>query len=113
VLDQELHLVGEDLAIREDQVLGLVRHVRRVDELQPGLFRQAVALDAVARAARRDHVHPGVGTAARHRPDVVARQSQVAESPCAIGADVAVAAEQLAVVEGGTWLKARIAIALP
>src|SRR6267142_1415203 len=99
VLDQELHLVREDLAVGQYQVLGLVRHVRGIDELQPGLLRQAVALDAVARAAGGYHVHPGVGAAARHRPDVIARQSQVAESACAIGADVAVAAEQLAIVE--------------
>src|SRR5215467_11669313 len=48
VLDQKLHLVCEDPPVGEDQVLGLVRHVGSVDELQTGLLRKAVALDAVA-----------------------------------------------------------------
>src|SRR6266852_9590268 len=99
VLDQKFHLVRENLPIGENQVLRLVRHVRRVKKLQPRLLRNAVALDSVAGPARRDHVHPRVGAAARYRPDMVSRQPQEAESPSAIRADMAVAAKQLAVVE--------------
>src|SRR5712691_831492 len=99
VLDQNFHLVRENFAVGEDQVLRLVRHVGRVEELQSRLLRHAVALDSVAGPARRDDVHPRVGAAARYRPDMVPRQPQEAESPSAIRADVAVAAKQLAVVE--------------
>src|SRR2546426_6207127 len=101
VLDQKFHLVGENLPIGEDQVLRLVRHIRRVKKLQSRFFRHAVALDSVAGTARRDHVHPRVGAAARYRPDMVPRQPQKAEPPSAIRADMAVAAEQPAGVERG------------
>src|SRR5712691_6843928 len=99
VLDQKFHLVRENLPIGEDQVLRLVRHIGCVEKLQSRFFRHAVALDSVARPARRDHVHPRVGAAARYRPDMVPRQPQEAESPAAIRADMAVAAKKLAVVE--------------
>src|SRR5690349_73261 len=93
VLDQKFHLVGEDLAVGEDQVLRLVGYVRSVDELQPGLLGKTVALDAVAGPARGDDVHPGIGAAARYRPDVISRKPQEAERPRAVRADVAVAAK--------------------
>jgi len=44
VLLQELHLVGENAAVGEDQVLGLVRNVGRIEQLQAGLLRQSVRL---------------------------------------------------------------------
>ena len=65
----------------------------------PGFLGRAVALEAVAVPAGGDHVHPGVPAAARQRGDVVARQPEIVEVPAAIGADLAVAPEQLAVVE--------------
>src|SRR5712691_3491555 len=99
VLLQELHLVGENAAVGEDQVLGLVRNVRRVEQLQAGLLRQAVALVPVAVPAGGDDVHPGVASAARQRRDVVARQPEVAELAAAVRAHVPVAPEQLAVVQ--------------
>src|SRR2546430_11329236 len=99
VLLQELHLVGENAAVGEDQVLGLVRNVGRVEQLQAGLLRQAVALVPVAVPAGGDDVHPGVAPAARQRRDVVARQPEVAELAAAVRAHVAVAPEQLAVVD--------------
>src|SRR5687767_3799569 len=106
VLLEELHLVGEDPAVGEDQVLRLVRHIRRVQQLDARLLRQAIALLAVALAAGRHHVHPGVAPAARQRPDVVARQAEEAVLATAVGAHVAVAAEQLAVVERRHLVKA-------
>src|SRR5262245_45788524 len=99
VLPQELHLVGEDAAVGEDQVFGLVRHVRRVEQLDAGFLGHAVALLAVALPAGRDDVHPGVAAAARRRPDVVARQAEEVVLAAAVRAHVAVAAEQLAVVQ--------------
>src|SRR6185503_1578179 len=47
----------------------------------------------------RDHVHPRVAPAARKRRDVVARQAEVAELAAAVPAHVAVATEELPVVE--------------
>src|SRR5258706_1969255 len=99
VLLQEVHLVGEDAAVGENQVLGLVRDVGRVEKFHAGLLRQAVALAAVAMAAGRDHVHPGVAPAARERLDVVARQAEIAELAAAVAAHVAVAAGELPGVE--------------
>src|SRR6185295_15772653 len=99
VLLQELHLVRQDATVGQDQVFGLVRHVRQVQQFHAGLLGQAVALVPVALSAGGDNVHPGVAPAARQRPDVVPRQAEETEFPCAVGAHVAVAAEQLAVVQ--------------
>src|SRR5262245_21960446 len=79
VLLQELHLVRQDAAIGEDEVLGLVRHVGRVEQLQPALLRQPVPLVPVAVPAGGDHVHPGIAPAAREGRDVIAGEAEVAE----------------------------------
>src|SRR5258706_14244738 len=60
VLLQELHLVGQDAAVGEDQVLRLVRDVRRVKKLHAAFLRQAIALVAVANPAGGDDVSPRV-----------------------------------------------------
>src|SRR3954463_1149619 len=99
VLLQELHLVRKDAAVGEDQVLGLVRHVGRIEELEPALLRQAVPLVAVAVPAGGDHVHPRVASAARERRDVIAGQAEVAELAAAVAAHVAIAAEELPVIQ--------------
>src|SRR5437764_13075472 len=106
VLLQELHLVRQDAAVGEDQVLGLVRDVGGVEELHARLFRQAVPLVAVAVPAGAHHVHPGVPAAARKRRDVVARQAKIVELAAAVGAHVAVAAEELSIVEGRNLVEA-------
>src|SRR4051812_34857809 len=99
VLLQELHLVREDAAVGQDQVLGLVRHVRRIEELEPAFLRQAVSLVAVAVPAGREHVHPRVSAATRERRDVVAGQAEVAELAAAVAAHVAIPAEKLPVIQ--------------
>ena len=58
-----------------------------------------VALAPVAGAAGGDAVHPAVEAAARHRRDVLARQLVEVEAPTAVGADLAVAIEQLRVAQ--------------
>src|SRR5262245_17022807 len=113
VLPQELHLVLQDAAVGEDQVLGLVRHVRRVQQLHPRFLGEAVPLVAVAVAAGGDHVHPGVAAAARQRDDVVARQAEEAVLVAAVAAHVPIAPEQLAVVERRHLVKPLAASALP
>src|SRR5258708_5350531 len=99
MLAQELHLVGEDAAIGEDQELGAVRNVGRVDELHVRLFGSAAAFLLVARAAGRDDVHPMARPAARHREDVVAGEPEGREVAAAECADETVAVEKLAVVQ--------------
>src|SRR5438270_12554999 len=84
VLLQELHLIRQDAAVGEDQVLGLVRDVRRIEELHAAFLRQAVAFMAVAVPAGGHHVHPRVAAAARERRDVVASQAEVVELAGAI-----------------------------
>src|SRR4051812_50135073 len=99
VLLQELHLMGQDAAVGEDGVLGLVRDIGRVEELHASFLRQAVALVPVAVPAGRSHVHPRVAPAARERRDVVARQPEIIELAAAVAAHGPVAAEELAVIE--------------
>ena len=75
VLLEELHLVGKDPPVGQDQVFRLVRHVRGVQQLDAGFLGHAVALVAIALPAGGHHVHPGVAAAARQRADVVARKA--------------------------------------
>ena len=99
MLLQEFHLVHEDPAIGKDQVFGLVRHIRRIQELGARFLGGAVALHAVAMPAGGDHVHPGIPATAGQRLDMVAGQPEVMEIPSAICTQLAVAAEQFAIVE--------------
>ena len=55
---QEIHLVRQDVAVAEYQILRLVRHIGRVDQLHARLFRSTSAFGLVAMAAGGDHVHP-------------------------------------------------------
>ena len=78
-----------------------VRHVGQIHQRHVRLFGKAVALAAVAGAAGGDAVHPGVAAAARGRDDVLARQVVDVEEPAAVGADMAVANEELGVRQRG------------
>jgi hypothetical protein len=71
----------------------------RVNQFHAGLLGLAIALDAIAVAAGRDYVHPMIAAAARQRRDVVAGKAQVSEFSAAIGANMAIAAKQFAIVE--------------
>src|SRR5690606_34829605 len=64
-----------------------------------GLLRRAVALDPIAMTAGSDHIHPSIAATAGYRPDVIPRQTQGMEFAAAVGAEVAVAPEQLAIVQ--------------
>jgi hypothetical protein len=94
---QEVHLVGQDAAPAQDHVLVQAGHVGQVQQAHARFFGQPVALAAVAGAAGGDAVHPAVAAAARHRHDVLARQLVEVEAAAAVGADMAVAHEQLGV----------------
>jgi hypothetical protein len=52
-----------------------VRLDRRVERVHAALLGQVVPLPGVAAAARRDHVGPLVGPAARDRDQVIAGQA--------------------------------------
>jgi hypothetical protein len=56
----------------------------------------------VAGLAGRDHVHPGVDALLGKGDDVLARELVFVEMPTAVGADIAVPREQLAVGEPRT-----------
>jgi DNA-binding beta-propeller fold protein YncE len=113
--EQELHLVGQDAAGRAGSCprAGWARRAGRAGSCAP--LRAAVALVAVAGAAGGDAVHPAVRPAARHRHDVLAGQVVEAEVAAAVGADMAVAHEQLGVGQrravcarrGWAWRRAR------
>jgi len=94
---QKLHLVRQDAAVAQDEVFPQTGHIGRVEQRHVGLLGGAVALAVVAGAAGGDHVHPGVDTVLGKRDDVLARQVFLMEMVAAVGADVAVAGEKLAV----------------
>ncbi len=96
---QKIHLVGEDVAVAKNQVFRLVRHIRRIEKLHAGLFWRAPAFPLIAGTTGGDHVHPRIAPALRNRRDMVARQAGAGQAVATIGADMAVAMEQLAVVE--------------
>src|SRR5258706_13218585 len=112
MLAQELHLVGEDAAVGEDQELGAVGNVGRVDELHVRLFGGAAAFLLIARAAGRDDVHPMVPSAARHGQDVIAGEPEGREVAAAEGADETVAVEKLAVVQWRYLVESLYAVSL-
>lgn len=94
---QKLHLVRQDAAVAQNEVFPQAGHIRRVEQGHVGLLGRAAALAVVAGAAGRDHIHPGVDAVLRKRDDVFAREVFLVEMVAAVGADVAVAHEQLAV----------------
>jgi hypothetical protein len=101
VRHQELHLVRQDAAVAQDEVFPQAGHVRRVQQRHVRLLGRAAALAVVAGAAGRHHVHPVVLAVLGERDDVLAGELVLVEVAAAVGADVAVAREQLAVGEPG------------
>jgi len=101
VAGEEVHLIGQDVPIAEDQVLGLIRNMRRIEELHARLLRSATGLALVTRATGGDDVHPDIATTLDHGYDVVAGQSLAGEGMAAVATSVAVALEEFAVRERG------------
>src|SRR6185436_839078 len=84
--------VAEELGREEElRVEGLA------DQPQPRLLQRAVSLEQVAAQARRHHVRPGRGAAARARHHVVDRE--LLDAPRAVLAGVAVAPQDVLLVE--------------
>src|SRR5690606_31742724 len=68
---QECHLVGQDVAIAQDQVFDPAWAVGDRQQRHPRLLRGPVALARVAMEAGADHVLPDVAPALGQRHDVV------------------------------------------
>lgn len=94
VVDQEFHLVDQDIAVGQDQVLHPAGPVGHRQQRHIGLLGRAVALAQVAVQAGADHVFPGVLAVLGDRQHMVAGQLAAAEALAAVHAQVAVAGEQ-------------------
>src|SRR3970282_1780142 len=97
--EQVLHLIGENAAPFQIDVLGVSRRERHGYELQGRFLGRAPALVIVAAAARGDDVARRVGAAAAYWRHVVARELGRREARGTVHADVGIAAKQGAVIE--------------
>ena len=98
---QKLHLVGQDTPVAQDEVFPQAWYIGCIQQRHVGLLRRAVALAMVAWPAGGDHVHPAVDAVLGKRDDVLAGQALFMEQAATVGADVAVAREQLGVGQAG------------
>ena len=71
---QKLHLVRQDTAVTQDEVLPQRRLIRRVKQRHARLLRRAVALAVVARFTRRHHIHPRVRATLANGANVLTRE---------------------------------------
>jgi len=69
---QKLHLVRQDTAVAQDEVLPQRGLIGRVQQRHTRLLRRAVALAVVARFTRRHHIHPRVRATLANRANVFA-----------------------------------------
>ena len=69
---QKLHLIRQDTAITQDEVLPQRWLIRCVKQRHARLLGRAVALAVVARLTRRHHIHPHIGAALAHGANVFA-----------------------------------------
>jgi len=102
---QKLHLVGQDAAVTQNEVFPQAGHVGRKEQRHVRLLRRTVAFAVVAGAAGGDHVHPVVHAVLGKRDDVFACEVGLVKMPTAIGADIAVAGEELAIGQAWTQIK--------
>ena len=96
--DQHIHLVGQNVAILQDQAFLQRRGIRNVEQFHLGLFRGARTFAMVAPHARRGHVAPDVLSALRQGHDMIACEVSTS-SFAAIRADVSVTDEKSRVGE--------------
>jgi hypothetical protein len=102
VRHQELHLVRQNAAVAQNEVFPQAGHIRRVQQRHVGLLGRAAAFAVVAGATGGHHIHPGINAILRKRNDVLTRQVFFVKVITAVGAEIAVAREQLAI--GKPWL---------
>ena len=94
MIDQELHLVSEDIAVGQDQMFHPARSVRHREQRHFGLLRRAIALAQIARQARADHVLPFVTPPFGYRQHVVTGKFAAGKLRAAVHAQKAVTREQ-------------------
>ena len=102
---QKLHLVCQNAAVAQNEVFPQAGHIGRIQQRHTRLLRGAVAFAVVAGTAGGHHIHPAIDAVLGERNDVLARQVFLVELVAAIGADIAVTGEQLAVGEPGLQMK--------
>ena len=100
VRKQVLHLVGKDSATLEINIFGIRRRKRHRDQLHGRLLRRPATLVVVAAPAGGGDIVPDITATVRQRRDVIASQVARLEAHCTIQAQVRVALEQGAVVQG-------------
>ena len=60
---QIFHLIGQDVAILQNEMFMAIRGIGNIKQFHPRLFRCAIGFAMIARAARGDDVDPIVATA--------------------------------------------------
>ena len=83
---QEIHLVGQDLAALQVDILGVGRCEGNGQQFHAGLFRCSAGLVVVASLAGCHHVYPGILPALAEWIDMIARQQGVGKLVTAIQA---------------------------
>lgn len=91
--DQHIHLIGENVAILQDQAFLQRRCIRNVEQFHLGLFRGARTFAMIASHARGGHVAPDVLSTLRQGHNMIACEVSIS-SFSAIRADVSVADEK-------------------
>lgn len=71
---QECHLVAEEVAILEDEALGAIRCIGHGQQTQTEVLEHPISLAVIAGATGCCHVFPGIGSAQRHRNDMISSQ---------------------------------------
>ena len=97
---KKVHLVCQDAAVGQDQILGFVGYIGGEQQLHAGLLWRAATLALVAGAAGGHHVHPDVLAALGNRVHMIPGQTAAGKAIATIGADMAVPLEQFAIGEG-------------
>lgn len=92
--DQELHLIRQNPAIAEQQVLGPGRSEGYRQQGHMGFIGRAIILATVATTAGRDDVGPDVPTFAGNRDNVIPSQFAHSKMLAAVHAEVVVAVKQ-------------------
>ncbi len=100
---QELHLIGKNTPIAQDEILPEVGDIGSVQQGHVGLLGCTAALAMVAGPAGRHNIHPDINAILRKRDDVLARQAFFGVLLTTISAYVPIARKQLAVSQ--TWLQ--------
>jgi hypothetical protein len=97
---QKFHLVRQDTAIAQEQVLRQVGNVRNSEQGHVGLFRGSPAFMGITAAAGRHHIGPMITPASGDGFDVIPGEVFIVVFTPAIQTHVTVAAEQFTVGQG-------------